>query len=218
MELHGQVAVNQYILQLNKKLRLASSSKFRKKVLQEVGIEVLAEGVDLDEEEIQRNWKGSVSKLALELALKKACLASDMYSDDIVLACDQTLELEGQLLGKPGSRIKNIEQLLNLQGKEHFLHSAWCLLVNSREIASGVDTVSMKMRSLSREQIEIYVALENPMDSCGGYYYESQGRLLFEEVVGSQDSILGMPVVPVINALLGSGLAQFRSNQQCKSD
>jgi len=210
--------VNPSILQQNKKLRLASSSKFRKKVLQDVGIEVLAEGVDLDEEKIQKSWKGSVSKLALELALKKAYLASDIYPEDIVLACDQTLELEGQLLSKPGSRMKNVEQLLALQGKEHFLHSAWCLLVNSRKIASGIDTISMKMRSLSREQIEVYVASENPIDSCGGYYYESQGRLLFEEVVGSQDSILGMPVVPVINALLEFGLAKFRSNQQCKRD
>lgn len=213
MQFHGQVAVNQSILQRNKKLRLASSSKFRKKVLQDVGIEVLAEGVDLDEEKIQKSWKGSVSKLALELALKKACLASDMYPEDIVLACDQTLELEGQLLNKPGSRTNNIEQLLKLQGKEHFLHSAWCLLVNSRKIASGIDTVSMRMRSLSREQIEVYVDFENPVDSCGGYYYESQGRLLFEEVVGSQDSILGMPVVPVVNALLQSGLAQFRFHE-----
>ena len=135
------------------------------------------------------------------LAGAKAMEVSTRYPDSLIIGADQMVLFENRLLGKPGNRENTVTQLYKLQSKHHQLLSGWAICLNKKILAKGTDTVSLKMRPMSKELLFKYVELEKSYDSCGGYYFESSGRLLFDEVSGSHDSILGLPLEPILNAI-----------------
>ena len=106
-----------------------------------------------------------------------------------------------KIVNKPGSISKAVEQLKKMQGKEHCQISAYCLYRNSTIIAKGYDKTVLKMRKLSTYRIRKYVKADNPVASCGSYKYEENGYMLFSKVIGSIDTVKGLPLLSLLNIL-----------------
>lgn len=187
---------------LKYELILASSSKIRANLLKTLGFEFSTIAADLDERELLKQYADKTNfEKVRRLAEAKAIMISESHRDSLVIGADQMIQLDSEILGKPGNLEKNIEQLCRLQSRKHQLLSGWALCLNAKILASGTDIVNLKMRHLNQAMLRQYALNEKAFNSCGGYYYESMGRLLFERVEGSYDSVLGLPLEPIINVL-----------------
>jgi septum formation protein len=171
------------------KLILASTSKYRRALLDAAGIEYEAASPPFEEDHRQ---KLSPEEMVVAFARGKAeSLASP---DALVIGADQIPELDGQILTKPGSRDGAIAQLQALQGRTHRLLTAVAVHGSGRS-ESKLVIHQMKMRTLTRAQIERYVDRDTPFDCAGAYKVEAAGALLFESMLGSDHTaIVGLPL------------------------
>jgi len=181
---------------------LASGSESRKLMLEEAGIEfnVIVSGTDED------LLKDQISNLPFEqqvvhLAKAKAQSVSKENTDKIVIGGDQMCVLEDTVFNKPGSKEKAIENLKLLSGKTHSQNSGVCIFHNNECLWEYSETVELRMHSLSEQEIENYVEIENPIHAAGAYKFESLGCNLFSSVNGSSFTVRGMPLLPLLNAL-----------------
>lgn len=181
---------------------LASGSESRKLMLEEAGIEfnVIVSGTDED------LLKDQISNLPFEqqvvhLAKAKAQSVSKENTDKIVIGGDQMCVLEDTVFNKPGSKEKAIENLKLLSGKTHSQNSGVCIYHNNECLWEYSETVELRMHSLSEQEIENYVEIENPIHAAGAYKFESLGCNLFSSVNGSSFTVRGMPLLPLLNAL-----------------
>ena len=189
-------------INLKYELILASNSQSRAAILKTVKIPFMQIVANIDEEKLLKlNAQSSYKMQVQNLAGAKAMEVSTRYPDSLIIGADQMVLFENRLLGKPGNQENTVTQLSKLQSKRHQLLSGWAICLGKKILAKGTDTVSLKMRPMSKELLFKYVELEKSYDSCGGYYFESAGRLLFDEVSGSYDSILGLPLEPLLNAI-----------------
>jgi len=181
---------------------LASGSESRKLMLEEAGIEfnVIVSGTDED------LLKDQISNLPFEqqvvhLAKAKAQSVSKENTDKIVIGGDQMCVLEDTVFNKPGSKEKAIENLKLLSGKTHSQNSGVCIYHNNECLWEYSETVELRMHSLTEQEIENYVEIENPIHAAGAYKFESLGCNLFSSVNGSSFTVRGMPLLPLLNAL-----------------
>ena len=181
---------------------LASGSESRKLMLEEAGIEfnVIVSGTDED------LLKDQISNLPFEqqvvhLAKAKAQSVSKENTDKVVIGGDQMCVLEDTVFNKPGSKEKAIENLKLLSGKTHSQNSGVCIYHNNECLWEYSETVELRMHSLSEQEIENYVEIENPIHAAGAYKFESLGCNLFSSVNGSSFTVRGMPLLPLLNAL-----------------
>jgi septum formation protein len=179
---------------------LASTSVARRDMLSAAGVihEALAAAVDEEAaKQALRHLDGR--SLADALAELKAVKLSSRRPGDLVLGCDQTLELEdGTLIDKPGAAVA--EQLRQLQGKTHCLYSAVVAAENGQPVWRHVERAKLTMRPLSDAFIADYVTDEGAaVAGCvGGYRIEGRGVQLFSRIEGSHFTILGLPLLPLL--------------------
>ena len=181
---------------------LASGSESRKLMLEEAGIEfnVIVSGTDED------LLKDQISNLPFEqqvvhLAKAKAQSVSKENTDKVVIGGDQMCVLEDTVFNKPGSKERAIKNLKLLSGKTHSQNSGVCIYHNNECLWEYSETVELRMHSLSEQEIENYVEIENPIHAAGAYKFESLGCNLFSSVNGSSFTVRGMPLLPLLNAL-----------------
>lgn len=172
-------------------LILASTSRFRRALMDRMKLPYKIVAPEF-EECIQPGEPPL--EYAKRFALGKAQAVAEKNPNAWVIGADQALDFEGKTLRKPQTREDAIEQLLELSGRWHQLHSAIALIgPGSSQIE--VATTALKMRSLSQEEAKTYVDQDDPIGSIGGYIYEARGFLLFDEIRGSDDSaIVGLPL------------------------
>ena len=195
-----------------KPIVLASSSAIRQKLLASLGINFKIESPMIDENKY-KSLPINANELALKLANAKARKISQSNPDFYVIGCDQVCDFSNKIMSKPLNKQNTINQLLELQGKHHQLISAISIWFNNQNLWQHSETAVLTMRQLSKDIIERYVELDKPYHSCGGYYYELNGKFLFEQVVGIEDTILGLPITPLLNALFSLNICQFNSAQ-----
>ncbi len=184
-------------------LILASTSPARRAMLDAAGIshQAVAAGVD---EAAAKMAMGHLDGRALADALAelKAVKVSLRRPGDLVLGCDQTLECaDGTLLDKPGDALA--DQLRLLSGTTHFLHSAVVAAENGQPVWRQVERAKLTMRVLSDAFIADYVKVEGAaVAGCvGGYRIEGRGAQLFSRIEGSHFTILGLPLLPLLDWL-----------------
>lgn len=180
-----------------KKLILASTSPYRKQLLEQLNVSFTQTAPDVDESAIQQSSLTPKQK-AETLAILKAEAVLNSLGDaqDVeiwVLGGDQIAAVDDTILNKAGTVPKAVEQLLFLAGKTHVLYTAIALIsVKKRYIFTHETTLSMK--SLNREQIQGYVEVDMPLDCAGSYKFECAGHRLFNEVVTDDETaIQGLP-------------------------
>ncbi len=194
------------------RLILASASPARRHLLERAGLrfEVVVRPVDEAAiREALRAQGADVAATALALARSKAqrVAAAVAGAEVLVLAADQMLECEGRWLEKPADLAALEAQLRFLRGRAHRLVSAAVLLRNGAEVWHGVDAARLVVRTFSDAFLEHYLAEEGArvLGSVGGYRLEGPGIQLFREVAGDAATILGLPLLPLLEALRREG-------------
>lgn len=183
-------------------LILASTSSYRRALLERIGVpfRCVAPGVD---EDISKRGVADPVALAERLASEKAQAVAANFPEAVVIGSDQLVAIDDAVLGKPGTSAAAVEQLERLQGRTHELVTAVCVL----RLAGGgrqthTDRTRLTMRRLSPEELARYVALERPTDCAGSYKIESAGVALFERVETDDfTAITGLPLIAVVRML-----------------
>ena len=190
------------ILKSNFPIILASKSESRLKILQETGIDFLQIKSNIDESLVKEKYKKkNVNFLATKLAEAKALFISRENRKSYVIGADQICISNGKIFSKPKNKKKAIEQLSELNGKTHKLISAFSICYDNQVVYNYVEEVKLKMRKLSKKSIKDYVEIDLPLSSCGSYRFEENGKYLFSDVVGNTSTILGLPILPLIEIL-----------------
>jgi septum formation protein len=192
-------------------LILASSSRIRAKLLEAAGLAFIAEAPGLDEAAMRQAISGEdklgAQDVAEVLARAKAEAVSDLAAAAYVIGADQVLTLGERIFSKPETMEAARQQLLDLSGKSHSLHTAVALATGGETVWAMSDTSTLRMRNLTPEFIGRYLAAagEEVLNSVGAYQIEGIGIQLFEKVEGDYFSILGLPLLPLLEALRNEG-------------
>jgi septum formation protein len=189
-------------------LVLASKSAIRHAILRDAGIPVAVEPADIDERAIeQRSAEHDAGELAAMLAREKARTIAARLPGRLVLGADQTLALGERRFSKPADRAGARRQLAALRGQTHELHSALALARGSSVLFEHREVAPLTKRSFSDQFLEAYLdAAEAALTaSVGGYQLEKAGIQLFDHIQGDHFTILGLPLVPLLDYLRTAG-------------
>jgi septum formation protein len=179
-------------------LLLASTSPYRCELLEKLGIHFEAKAPICDEDAFKQQISDPI-KLATTLAFEKAKSLATVQN--IVIGGDQLVALGSQIFGKPHTFEKACEQLTQMSGKTHDLITAVCVLFKEKPHPI-LNITRLKMRTLSKEQIENYVRRDQPLDSAGSYKIEKSGLTLFEKIECEDFSaIQGLPLMALTTLL-----------------
>lgn len=193
-------------------LILASQSVGRLAMLRDAGVDVEPHAAMVDEDSIRQSMVSEGARpreTADALAEAKARKVSRKFPGAMVLGCDQILvSADGQLLDKPDCPAMAVEHLTLLSGKTHRLITAAVICDAGEPVWRIVDTAQMAMRPLTPAFVDSYVARywDEIRQCVGCYRIEAEGAQLFSDVSGSQFTVIGLPLLPVLDYLRIRGL------------
>lgn len=188
-------------------LILASTSPYRRALLERLGVPFQAVAPGIDEDRCQA--RDMVPRALTEaLAREKAEAVASLHPDAIVIGSDQVADLDGRVLGKPGSVEAAIDQLRSMSGRSHRLITSVAVVHHERNlVATHTDLTSLTMRSLDDTALRRYVEADLPLDCAGSYKLESRGITLFERIVSDDHTaIVGLPLIALTTILRSLGL------------
>ena len=180
-------------------LILASKSKVRKKILDENNILARVEPSNIDEDIIKNSLlkeKATPTIISKNLAELKANKISQKYRDAFVLGADSVIDLEGQLISKPESRDAAFEILKKLNGNKHNLVSSVCISKNGSMIWNYSDKATLIMKNFTNEELKNYLSKisNEALYAYNVYQIEGEGRKLFSNIEGDENTIMGLPI------------------------
>ena len=195
---------------MTSRILLASASRFRKALLDNAGIAVEAVPAEIDEravEEAVDRTGMTPADIAQILAEAKATEVSERYPDAWVVGSDQVLSLDGELLHKAADMGEARRRLLKLSGHTHVLDTGVVLARAGKAVWRHVSTARMTMRPLTPEFVGRYLsqAGSGVLASVGAYQIEGPGIQLFERIEGDHFTIVGLPMLPLLEALRAHG-------------
>ena len=184
------------------KIILASKSEVRRKILQKnkIDCEVIPSNIDEDQfKESLINEKATPEIISKNLAELKANKVSRKRPDELVLGADSVIDLKNELISKPKSREEALNILLKLNGKKHQLISSVCISKNGSMIWNFTDASNLTMKKLNLDQIKSYLEKikDKELYAYGVYQIEANGRSLFSDIKGNEDTIMGLPVIQI---------------------
>jgi septum formation protein len=193
------------------RLILASASPTRRRLLEQAGLEFSAEAAPIDEEEAKRALESEgagAAALAETLAELKAMAVSRRHPGGFVIGADQVLDCEGRRHDKPRDEAAARAQLMALRGRSHQLISALVVVRNGERLWHHVDRARLTMRSFSPAFLDDYLARSLPgiLTSVGAYQLEGRGAQLFSRIEGDYFTVLGLPLLPLLDFLRPHGL------------
>jgi len=191
-------------------LILASKSQARQALLKGAGIPFEIMGADVDERALEEPLvaKGAGgSEVAGHLARAKALAVSKQRPSFLTVGADQVLQLEKRLFSKPKDLEEAKEHLAALSGKTHELHSAFCVARDEQILKEGVVIARLTCRTLSPDFIEAYVSTAGSelLNSVGAGAIEGLGIQVIETIEGDHSTILGLPLLPLLDILRSEG-------------
>jgi septum formation protein len=190
-----------------KPIVLASTSPYRRALLERLKIPFSAVAPHVDEDAAKREI-AEPEALVRHLAREKARSLAARFPAALVIGSDQAVDIDGQALGKPKTAEAAVNQLIWLSGREHKIHTA----VAVHDAASGrteeaLDTHRIRLRVLTVDEIRSYVARERPLDCAGSYRIEALGIALMERISGDDyTAVIGLPLMRLVDLLARFGV------------
>lgn len=194
-------------------LILASGSEIRAELLRNAGLTVKIESPRVDEESLKlalEQEQAPPRDIADMLAEAKAAKVARKFPDQLVLGCDQVLDFEGRVFSKPQTLEAAHLQIQSLSGKTHKLLSAAVVYHEGKPVWRHVSVARLTMRQISDAYLESYLSRNWPDvgSSVGGYKLEREGIRLFSRIHGDHFTILGLPLVELLNYLAVRGIIE----------
>jgi septum formation protein len=182
------------------KLVLASSSPYRKAILQRLGLEFETYSPDIDETPKPNE---SADELVMRLAAKKAQAGAKRFPRALIIGSDQVADLSGRILGKPGNHQNAVAQLRLASGCETRLCTGIALHnADKNQTQIDIDHFYVHFQTISEEIIQRYVTTATPYDCCGALRAEGIGISLLEELRGTDpNTLIGLPVIKLCGML-----------------
>ena len=191
-------------------LVLASKSSARRAVLEGAGVpfEAVGSGVDEDVTKGELLARRATPRLVAEALAEEKALAVSVGRPELVLGADQTLEFQGQLYDKAETLDAARERLKALRGKPHMLHSAVVVAERGAVVWRETQSATLRMRDFSDAFLETYLAAEGEaaLGSVGCYRLEGPGVQLFSKIEGDYFTILGLPLMGLLELLRKRGV------------
>ena len=181
------------------KIILASKSKVRKEILDRNNISNTVEPSNIDEDSVKLSLlkeKATPEIISKNLAELKANKISGKFSDNLVLGADSVIDLDGELISKPDNREDALEILKKLNGKKHHLISSVCISKNGSMVWNHTDKATLTMKKMREDELKSYLAKisDEALYAYNVYQIEGEGRNLFSNIDGNENTIMGLPV------------------------
>jgi len=190
------------------KIILASKSKVRKEILDKHNISCEVKPSNIDEDVVKETLiseSASPEIISKNLAELKANKVSLSQSDMLVMGADSVIDLAGELISKPESREEALIILKKLNGKKHNLISSVCISKNGSMIWNYTDKAELTMKNFTEEDLKIYLSKipDEALFAYNVYQIEGEGRNLFSNITGDEDTIMGLPIFKIKEYLEG---------------
>jgi septum formation protein len=184
------------------KIILASKSKVRKEILNKHKIFCEVKPSNVDEDLVKESLikeLASPELISKNLAELKANKVSLNQKDRIVIGADSVIDLDGELISKPGSREEALVILKKLNGKKHHLISSVCISMDGSMIWNYTDKAELTMKNFSEEDLKHYLSKisDETLYAYNVYQIEGEGRSLFSDIYGDEDTIMGLPILKI---------------------
>ena len=181
---------------------LASKSKVRKEILDKHKISCEVKPSNVDEDIVKETLiKESASPeiISKNLAELKANKVSLNQKDRMVMGADSVIDLNSELISKPTNREEALLILKKLNGKKHKLISSVCISRNGSMIWNYTDKAELTMKNFSEEELKNYLSKisDEALYAYNVYQIEGEGRSLFSNIIGNEDTIMGLPVFKI---------------------
>jgi len=192
-------------------LVLASGSSIRAQLLRNAGVSFEVEKPRVDEDSLKQAMIAEGARprdIADALAETKAHKISGKHPVSWVIGCDQVVDFKGRLISKPASPEQALEQIGMMRGQSHKLFSAAVIYHQNKPVWRHVAQVRLTMRAVSDDYLADYVSRkwESIRHSAGAYQLEAEGVRLFEVIDGDYFTVLGMPLLEILNFLALRGV------------
>ena len=179
---------------------LASQSPRRRQLLGQMGFSFTvrpARGEELPHPEL------TPAQLVEELARQKALeVSAEAEADDVVVAADTVVAIDGKVLGKPHDKVHAAQMLSALSGREHTVYTG-VAVKRGETLLVEHEATQVRFRPLTEREIDLYIQTGEPMDKAGSYGIQGYGALLVEGIRGDYFNVVGLPI-----CRLGRMLAQ----------
>ena len=190
------------------KIILASKSKVRKEILDKHNISCEVKPSNVDEEVVKKTLISEAASpeiISKNLAELKANKVSLSQRDRMVMGADSVIDLAGELISKPESREEALIILKKLNGKKHNLISSVCISKNGSMIWNYTDKAELTMKNFTEKDLKIYLSKisDEALFAYNVYQIESEGRNLFSNITGDEDTIMGLPILKIKEYLEG---------------
>jgi len=181
------------------KIILASKSKVRKEILDKNNIIAQVEPSNIDEESVKKSLlkkRATPKIISKNLAELKANKVSSKKANFIVLGADSVIDLDGEIVSKPENRDEAMQILRKLNGKKHNLISSVCISINGSMIWNYTDKAVLTMKKMSEENLRDYLSKisDDNLYAYNVYQIEGEGRKLFSNIEGDENTIMGLPI------------------------
>ena len=193
-------------------LILASSSPFRKMVLEKLKLPFLQISPNIDEaSKINETSKQLVERLAIEKAI---AIQLTTQQASLIISSDQVAECEAVTFGKPGNHETAMEQLQFVSGKTVIFYTSLVLMnSDTNNIQQYTDTTKVHFRKLNNEQIETYLRIDEPYNCAGSFKSEAFGASLFTKIeTNDPDALIGLPLLKLVSMLTQEGMDPLNTN------
>ena len=186
-------------------LILASTSRYRKALLEKLGLPFQCASPEVDE--APRPGE-SAEALVSRLAHAKASAIARQHDQGLIIGSDQVCVCDGRILGKPGTVDNAVAQLMMAQGKSVTFYTGLCVLNAANGRAEQlVEPFTVHFRSLDEAALRRYVTAELPHDCAGSFKCEGMGIMLFKGLEGRDpNALIGLPLISLIELLARHGL------------
>ena len=183
---------------------LASKSKVREEILKKNGFICNIQPSNVDEEPVKESLirEGATPEIiSKNLAELKANKVSNKFHDIIVLGADSVIDLDGELISKPQNRDEALSILKKLNGRKHSLISSVCISKNGSMIWNYTEKAYLTMKTFTNKELIDYLKKipDDILFAYNVYQIEGEGRNLFVNIDGDEDTIMGLPINKIKN-------------------